>query len=75
MGGLTHAVCLVNLLDCYNTYGEITINEAVVKCKEFYDPNYNRTRAVEGFKELLPTGNTTIRAIPDTEPLPQETKI
>ena len=58
-----------------NTYGEITINEAVVKCKEFYDPNYNRTRAVEGFKELLPTGNTTIRAIPDTEPLPQETKI
>lgn len=58
-----------------NTYGEITINEAIVKCKEFYDPNYNRTRAVEDFKELLPTGNTTIRAIPNTEPLPQETKI
>lgn len=60
-----------------NTYGEITLNEAVAKCKEFYDPNYRRTKAVEDFKQLLPLGNTTIRGLPDTavQPLPQEVKI
>lgn len=60
-----------------NTYGEITLNEAVVKCQEFYDPNYRRTKAVEDFKQMLPSGNTTIRGLPDTavQPLPQEVKI
>ncbi len=58
-----------------NTYGEITLNEAVAKCKAFYDPNYRRTKAVEDFKQMLPSGNTTIRGMPDTKPLPQEIKI
>lgn len=61
-----------------NTYGEITINEAVARCKEFYDPNYRRTQAVEDFKQLLPiTGTTTIRGITDTkeQSLPQETNL
>lgn len=56
-----------------NTYGEITINEAVSKCKEYYNPNWGREKAIEDFKELLQPENTTIRAIPDTEPL-HETK-
>lgn len=57
-----------------NTYGEITLNEAVAKCKEFYSPNYKRTKAVEDFKQMLPSGNMTIRGIPDrtVQPLPQE---
>lgn len=61
-----------------NTYGEITLNEAVAKCKEFYDPNYRRVKAVEDFKKMLPpTVSTTIRGIPDTsvQPLPEEMKL
>lgn len=61
-----------------NTYGEITLNKAVAKCKEFYDPNYRRTKAVEAFKQMLPpTVSTTIRGIPDTaaQPLPEEMKL
>lgn len=59
-----------------NTYGEITLNEAVAKCKEFYNPDYRRTKAIEDFKQMLPSGNTTIKGIPDTsaQPLPQEVK-